>query len=109
MPKAMLTAMTVLACLVVILGCRDRPVDDPDVAQEAIRRSTTIWTPEVAPSKPQRTPSVRPESEAPEPAMSTPPPEATPDPPAAAPPAQHTPRRRAPSNYTDGCGRPLVA
>ena len=105
MPKAMLTAMIALACLVVMPGCHNRQVDDPPARQKAVHRSTTIWAPASTPTKPQPVP---PETNTPEPAMSIPPAEEAPDRAPAVRPSQPEAPARTPSNYTDACGRPLI-
>lgn len=108
MPKAMLITMTVGACLVVMIGCRDQPVDAPAEATKADQRTTRIWSPPAAPTKTDQDASTRPDVEPAEPAMSLPPGEdarqrSTPAP---APRAPTPPQP--PSQYTDGCGRPLI-
>ena len=107
MPKATLVTMTVLASLVLALGCRKRPVEDP--ARETIHRSTTILrvSPRVEEVEPaQRS---RPAPTAPAPAMSVPPVEEALDAPAPAPDPPPTEPVPQPPSYRDRCGRPLVA
>lgn len=108
MPKATLITTTVFACLVLALGCRDRPVREPAPAGKTIQRSGTIWSPAATPLDVRPGPRSRPAPAPPEPAMSVPPVEEALDGPAPAPkppPAAPAPR---PSRYRDGCGRPLI-
>lgn len=99
MARVLLLTTAALACLVVALGCqRERKaLDSP---RKSIERTTTIWT--SPPSAPAADP---------EPMMMTTPVEEVVDTPAFTPdptPATLAPSRP-PSQYRDGCGRPLVA
>jgi hypothetical protein len=82
-----------------------------DSPRKSIERTTTIWaSPPSAPAA-DPAPSVAPKSAEPEPMMTTPPVEEVVDTPAFTPdptPATLAPSRP-PSQYRDGCGRPLVA
>ncbi|MBW2403999.1 MAG: hypothetical protein JRF42_09350 [Deltaproteobacteria bacterium] len=106
--------------LLLTLGCqRERKALDYqreskalDSPRKSIERTTTIWaSPPSAPAA-DTAPSVAPKSAEPEPMMTTPPPvEEVVDTPAFTPdptPATLAPSRP-PSQYRDGCGRPLVA
>lgn len=103
MPQATLITTTVLACLVLAVGCGDRPPDEPVPARGAIHRTTldisSETSEEVTPAPKSRPPI------APEPAMSIPPAEESTDAPASEPPAAPAPP---PTQYRRGC-RPLVA
>jgi hypothetical protein len=99
MARVLLLTTAALACLVVALGCqRERKaLDSP---RKSIERTTTIWA--SPPSAPAADPA---------PMMTTPPVEEVVDTPAFTPdptPATLAPSRP-PSQYRDGCGRPLVA
>ena len=49
MPTATLVTTTVLTCLVVALGCRDRAVEELVAPRKTIQRTTTIRTPPPSP------------------------------------------------------------
>jgi hypothetical protein len=103
MPQATLITTTVLACLVLAVGCGDRALDAPAPADRTIHRTTLGTSPatseDVSP-EPKSRPAITPE-----PAMSIPPEEESTDAPASEPPAAPTPP---PTQYRRGC-RPLVA
>jgi len=105
MPRTTLLATTALACLVVVLGC-ERGIADPP--RDMTERTTTIWaSPPIQQASDSELISA-PEPPQPEPTMSTPPANEALD---ALPPSREpTPAApsRSPSQYEDGCGRPLV-
>lgn len=109
MPKATLITTTALACLVLALGCGDRPLQQPAPVQKTTHRSTTIWSPAATPNDVEPKTQPRPSPAAPKPTMSAPPVEEALDAPASAPKPRPATPRPPPSNYRDGCGRPLVA
>jgi len=111
MPTATLLTTTVFTCLVVMLGCRARAVEEPVPPRNTIQRTTTIRTPPPSPQPAQ--PAARPASKpaSPKPTMSVPPTEEALDPPTRSPEPPATPRRppSQPSQYVNGRCRPLVA
>ena len=110
MPRAMLLTTAAFACLVLALGCEgDRKAPDPP-RNTTKRTTTTLARPPV--QRPvDAAPVSVPKTVEPEPAMTTPPVENVVDTPAFAPKPPPSPAvpRRPPSQYRDGCGRPLVA
>ena len=108
MPKATLITTTVLACLVLVLGCLDGATE-PEPTRKTIHRSTTIWSPSVGSDDAKPAPRSRPAPPKPEPVMSVPPREKALDAPVPAPKPPPAAPRPPPSHYRDGCGRPLVA
>ena len=97
MPRTTLLATTAVACLVLALGCgrRTKAADPPP---------NTISVQRVSDSEPISAP--RPAR--PEPAMSTPPTNEALDAPAPSSEPEPVAPRQSPSQYEDGCGRPLV-
>lgn len=105
MLRTTLLTTTAIACLVVALGC-ERGVADPP--RNTVERPATIWaSPPIRRANDSELISA-PEPPQPEPNMSTPPAnEALDAPPPSREPTPAAPRR-SPSQYEDGCGRPLV-
>ena len=60
MPQATLITTTVLTCLVLVVGCRDRPVEVPSTTRHAIERPTRIWVPGATLNKDKREPASAP-------------------------------------------------
>jgi hypothetical protein len=106
MRRTTLLATAVFACFVVMAGCRDRTVEQPAAERRVVHRSTAPWAPPVTAVKAEPTPI--PEPATPEPAMSIPPEDEAMDTPAAAPEPTPAAPLPPPSQYEDGCGRPLV-
>ena len=105
MARVLLLTTAALAWFVVALGCQSER-RAPSSPRGVLEQTTTIWA-----SPPNPTPNATPSSPEPEPAMTTPPIEEVVDSPAFTPaptPAPLAPRKP-PSQYRDGCGRPLVA
>lgn len=107
MPRATLRTTIMLACLALALGCREAAGREAVRAPNTIERSTTIWAPPAqGPGEPR--PETVSEPSTPAPAMSIPPNDETVESPSSSPERWQAPRRP-PSQYVDGCGRPLVA
>lgn len=107
MPKTTLLATTAVTCLVLALGCgrRTKAADPPP---NTIERTTTIWAAPPIQQVSDSEPMSAPKPAQPEPAMSMPPTNEAFDAPAlSSEPVPATPREP-PSEYEDGCGRPLV-
>jgi len=110
MPRALLLTTAALACFVVALGCqRERRVPSPPHRSDG--QTTIILGSPPAPRATDTASGVVPEAPASEPAMSAPPVEDIIDAPASTPASMPAPSApgRGPSQYRDGCGRPLVA
>jgi len=109
MPRPTLLATTTVACLVVALGC-ERGTKAADPPRKPFERTTTIWAPPPIHQASDLVPVSEPKPAQPEPAMSTPPADEVPDAPRSAPEPSRVPATpsRPPSQYEDGCGRPLV-
>jgi hypothetical protein len=106
LPQTALLA-TALACLVLALGC-ERASKAADAPRNTTERTTTIWAPPPVQQASDLEPVSAPEPPQPEPAMSTPPTNEVLDAPTpSSEPVPAAPRQR-PSQYEDGCGRPLV-
>lgn len=110
MTTARLLSMIAFACLVAVSACEQNAKVDA-APRATIERATTIWSqPKAADRVP---PSQRP-ARAPSdsrPAMSIPPAERVNETraPARPKPAPAAPTPPPPSNYRDGCGRPLIS
>jgi hypothetical protein len=105
MPRTTLRTTTALACLVLALGC-ERASKAAGAPRNTIERTTTISAPPSIQQASDLEPVSAPEPPQPEPA--TPPiNEALDAPTPSSEPVPAAPRQR-PSQYEDGCGRPLV-
>lgn len=110
MPTARLLTMIAFACFVAVSACEGNSTVDAST-RGTVERTTTIWSqPRAVDRVP---PSQRPAREPSDsrPAMSRPPVERVNETraPARPKPAPAAPTPPPPSNYEDGCGRPLIS
>ena len=110
MPRVLLVTTATLACFAMTLGCGRGRKASPSPRPSAANPTVIIGSP---PASRSAAPAFRsiPKAARPKPSMSTPPVDRTIDERESIPPrvpAPSTPNR-APAQYRDGCGRPLVA